>query len=72
MMSEKNYPRGKLNKNDQGATAIMIKSSKNTVIIQFEKPVSWLGMSAEEACAMGHALIKTGMEMQNIITGDIQ
>jgi hypothetical protein len=71
-MSNKNYPRGKLNKNDHGATTVMITSSKNTVIIQFQKSVNWLGLSSEEACAMGHALIKTAMEMKNVITGNVQ
>lgn len=72
MMSDKKYPRGKIHEHDNGATSIMIKSNKNTVIIQFEKPIIWLGLSSEEASAMGHALIKTAMEMQNVITGDIQ
>lgn len=68
------YPRGKINKNDEGKTTVIIKSNKdqNTVIIQYEKPISWLGLSCEEACLLGHALIKTAMEMQNINLGDKQ
>src|SRR5690554_4587002 len=43
------YPRGKLNADDEGQLAIAITTKDKTVIVDFGKGVTWLGLGAEEA-----------------------
>jgi hypothetical protein len=43
------YPRGKLNPNDEGALNIAMGMNGDTFIIDFGKPVVWIGMSRKEA-----------------------
>jgi hypothetical protein len=44
-----NYPRGKLSADDEGELTIAIYERDNTIIIDFGKDISWLGLSKKEA-----------------------
>ncbi len=44
-----NYPRGKLQDDDEGELTIAMYWKDKTFIIDFGKEVKWIGMSREEA-----------------------
>jgi len=52
------YPDGKLNEDDEGATTIAIGVENNSVVIRFQKLISWIGMDKASALAMAHSLIE--------------
>lgn len=43
-----NYPRGKLNARDEGELRIAMTVKDNTLVIDFGKPVAWIGFSLHE------------------------
>lgn len=52
------FPRGKLNGDDEGALQIAIGIRDNTVMIHFGTTVKWLGLDKETALALGNNLIE--------------
>lgn len=48
-MREDQFPRGKLNDDDEGALAFAIGVRDKTVIIDFGKPVAWVGLDKASA-----------------------
>lgn len=52
------YPRGKLNAEDDGQLRMAMVVKDNTLIIDFGKPVAWLGLSLHEVTAMREAFEK--------------
>lgn len=52
------YPMGSLDKSDEGEIAFGITSHRGKVIINFGKPVAWLGMDAHQAADLAGALMK--------------
>ena len=52
------FPRGKLNENDEGGLAVGIADQDGTVIINFGKPIAWLGLSAQEACDFAGLIVR--------------
>lgn len=52
------YPRGKLNADDEGAIQIAISELDNTVIMDFGKNVTWIGMSKPEALEFAKTIMK--------------
>lgn len=59
----KNFPKGKLNKYDEGNLAIAIGTSGSNIIIEFGKPVKWIGLGRDEAIALGNSLLKRALEL---------
>ena len=57
------YPRGKLNADDEGQLAIAITTKDKTVVIDFGKGVTWLGLGAEEARQLGRNLLRRADEI---------
>lgn len=57
-----NYPRGKLNAEDEGELTVRITVKDKTVIVDFGKGVTWLGLGAVEARALGRKLIERANE----------
>lgn len=53
-----NYPRGKLNSHDEGQLRIAMVVQGNTLIIDFGKPVKWLGLGLHEVTALREGLAK--------------
>jgi FKBP-type peptidyl-prolyl cis-trans isomerase 2 len=57
------FPHGKLTEHDEGeiAFAVLVKDGK--VVIDFNHPVHWLGMTPEQAIKLGELLIKRGRNL---------
>lgn len=55
-----NHPEGRIRDDDEGETAFMIATDKamGCVIIQFTKPMQWLGLPRKEAEQMRDLLTK--------------
>ena len=47
--ADSTYPDGKLKDNDEGGIYAGIAIDKGRIIIQFAKPVSWIGFTKDEA-----------------------
>lgn len=52
------FPDGKLNQSDEGEIMVGITSVEDRVIVQFGKPVSWIGFTKEQAKDLAASLIK--------------
>jgi hypothetical protein len=46
------FPRGKLNADDEGALPIRIGTQDKTIIIHFGKPCEWIGLDKHTALAL--------------------
>jgi hypothetical protein len=57
------FPEGKLSQEDEGALAISIGLAENRVMVVFPKPISWLGMSANDALLVGEELIEKARQL---------
>lgn len=64
------YPMGELDKSDEGEIAFGVASHRGKVIINFGKPVAWLGMDARQAGALAVLLIQHANRCRDI--GDEQ
>jgi len=60
------YPEGKLGKHDEGeiAFAVAADPKNKKVLIDFGKPVAFLGMNPEQAVALGEMLIAKAGELK--------
>lgn len=56
------YPQGQLSAGDEGELQFGITNAKGQVIVNFGKPVAWLGMEPQQAIAIGEALIRHATE----------
>jgi hypothetical protein len=56
------FPDGKLDASDEGATAVSIGHDQGRVIIQFPNPTKWIGFTGDEAIGMAKALIHHAKE----------
>ena len=66
MVNDPQFPDGKLNETDEGQIAIAIGIQQGKVIINFGKPIAWLGLPAEQSIEMGRVLIRRGREAINL------
>lgn len=59
------FPRGKLNEDDEGGLQLAVASDKSskTVIVDFGKPVVWIGLGPEEALALAAMLERRAKEL---------
>jgi len=53
-----NYPRGKLNEHDEGETPMAIYIENNVLMIDFGKPIVWIGLHKKMALLLVDALSK--------------
>lgn len=58
------YPRGKLNDSDEGALKISLNVIDKTVVIDFGKEITWLGMSKQEAIELAKIIIERANEIK--------
>jgi hypothetical protein len=60
------YPEGKLGEHDEGeiAFAVAADPKNKKVLIDFGKPVAFLGMNPEQAVALGEMLIAKAGELK--------
>lgn len=56
MINEK-YPNGKLNESDEGQTELFLGVENGAVIIKFNQPVSWVGITPDQAIKIANGLI---------------
>ena len=62
-MEDPQFPEGHLNLADEGQISIAIGvEPQGNVIINFGKPIAWLGLPGDQAMEMGRTLIKRGRE----------
>lgn len=52
------YPDGKLNADDEGGIAMVVKHENGRVILAFPKPVAWVGFTADEAIGLAELLVE--------------
>ena len=52
------YPNGKLTKDDAGAIAVAIGHENGAVILQFPKPVAWIGFTPDQAMEIAQTLME--------------
>lgn len=58
------FPRGKLNETDEGGLQLAIGKEKDTVRIDFGKPVVWFALPADQALAFASLVVKHAMELK--------
>lgn len=60
------FPKGKLNKEDEGALAMAVASDfeNRKVMINFGKPVEWLGLDPEDAVQLARMLMHKASEVK--------
>lgn len=58
--AKREYPEGRLSADDKGALAMALSHDvkTKTVVLAFGTPVSWFGLSAQDAVALAEGLIK--------------
>jgi len=52
------FPGGKLGESDEGEIRLVVGVVEGKVVVNFGKPVAWLGMEREEAMGLARGLIK--------------
>jgi hypothetical protein len=57
------FPRGKLNADDEGGLMLAITVRDQTLHIEFGKPVAWLAMSCDEAIRFAELIIQRTQSM---------
>jgi len=60
------FPRGKINRLDEGQIkfAMAADHETETILINFGKPIAWLGMTADEAIDISNALRDKAVELK--------
>jgi len=57
------FPQGKLNEDDEGELQIGVaKDAEGKIIINFGKPVAWIGLDAQSALGFAKTIIKKLVE----------
>ena len=56
------FPRGKINAGDEGELRMAVGVTNKTVVVDFGKPVAWLGLDADTAEALGRLLMERAAE----------
>jgi hypothetical protein len=52
------FPRGKLNADDEGAIRLGVTHSQGNVVIEFGTPVKWIGLPPEQAMDLARAIMQ--------------
>lgn len=63
-MNDNQYPRGKLNEEDEGQTPIGITVKDSTVILKFLKPMAWVGLDKKSALKFAEMITKHANSIQ--------
>jgi hypothetical protein len=59
------FPRGKLNKTDEGALMIAVGHENGVVRVEFGTPTAWIGLPPEEALAFAALIVRHVMELKH-------
>jgi hypothetical protein len=59
------FPNGKLNERDEGELLMGVATDKDKhiVLLNFGKPISWIGLTPEIAIILGQTLIRKANEL---------
>jgi hypothetical protein len=57
------FPEGKIREDDRGEVIFNVGKCENKVILEFEKPTIWIGMSAVDAVKLASKLIRYAREI---------
>jgi len=60
----KNFPEGKLTEHDEGEIQFGVTTKDEKVILNFGKPVAWMGMTRDQAEELGRLLIDRAKGIQ--------
>jgi hypothetical protein len=58
------YPKGKLNADDEGGLMVKISTEGDTVRVDFGKPIAWIGYDPDGAIEFASKLIDHAMELK--------
>lgn len=58
------FPEGKLNENDEGEIRIAVGHQNGKVVIDFGKPIAWIGFSAGQARELAGAIIQHAEQVE--------
>ena len=58
-----NYPRGKFSEDDEGALEVSLGIQDKTVILDFGKPVKWLGLAKQDAVNLANSLLEKANQL---------
>ena len=61
-MSERTFPRGRLNSDDEGETQIAVVVDGDVVVIAFPKPTAWVGMPVDQAEELARVISARAVE----------
>jgi len=62
-MTETPYPRGKFSEDDEGELAMRIGVQDKTIILDFGKPVKWLGFGKQDAINLATSLLEKANQL---------
>jgi len=60
------FPEGKLNESDEGELAIGFRIENGNVVIDFGKPVHWLGFAPDKAKEFATAIMEAAEHIEDI------
>jgi hypothetical protein len=60
------HPKGKLTEHDEGGLRYGVGIAKNNIIIDFNTPVTWLGLDIESAVVLKNALVERIDELREL------
>lgn len=64
-----NFPKGKLNEDDEGELSLMVKEADGNVHIYFGKPIAWLALPKEQAFQFALLIMKhAGAQFETVAT----
>lgn len=63
-----NYPLGKLNETDEGEIMMGVSHTPGKVILNFGKPVAWIGFTAEQASELADSFMEHARQARGITT----
>lgn len=58
------FPKGKLNEDDEGGLQIVVTHDEGVVKVAFGKPTAWLGLPPEEAVQLAGLIVKHAMDLK--------
>jgi len=60
------YPQGALSKDDEGELRFGVTTHNGKVVLNFGKPVEWIGFDADQAIEIAQQLIKRAGEIKGV------
>lgn len=61
-MTDDQFPQGKIHDSDEGEVALTFLTMKGNVVVDFGKPVVWVGMPPQQAVDFANRMIRQARE----------